>query len=86
VRTARPQSAAAFAKARALSTRGQSATLHWEEDEIPGPDVSKRETLLLLAKMTSNAYLEPNMDGWYNLTDEWDIVRRPTSPVAYFRG
>jgi putative lipase involved disintegration of autophagic bodies len=36
--------------------------------------------------MTSNAYLEPNMDGWYNLTDEWDIVRRPTSPVAYFRG
>jgi lipase ATG15 len=86
VRTARPQSAAAFAEARALSMGGQSATLHWEEDEIPGPDVSKRETLLLLAKMTSNAYIEPNTDGWYNLTDEWDIVRRPTSPVAYFRG
>ena len=79
VRTARPHSAAAFAEARALSMRGQSSALHWEEDEIPGPDVSKRETLLLLAKMTSNAYIEPNTDGWYNLTDEWDIVRRPTS-------
>ncbi|KAH9989434.1 hypothetical protein BJV77DRAFT_963908 [Russula vinacea] len=55
--------------------RGQSTTLHWEEDEIPGPDVSKRETLLLLAKMTSNAYIEPNTDGWYNLTDEWGILR-----------
>jgi lipase ATG15 len=87
VRTARPQSAAAFSEARAMSMCGQSATLHWEEDEIPGPDVSKRETLLLLAKMTSNAYIEPNTDGWYNLTDEWDIVRRPATPlVAYFRG
>jgi len=76
VRTVRPRSAAAFAHARALSMRGQSAALDWDEDEIPGPDVSKRETLLLLAKMTSNAYVEPNTDGWYNLTDEWDIVRR----------
>ena len=75
VRTARPPSEAAFTEARALSMRGQSTTLHWEEDEIPGPDVSKRETLLLLAKMTSNAYIEPNTDGWYNLTDEWGIVR-----------
>jgi hypothetical protein len=87
VRTVRPQSAAAFAEARALSMRGQSATLDWEEDEIPGPDVSKRETLLLLAKMTSNAYVEPNTDGWYNLTDEWDIVRHPTPlHVTYFCG
>ncbi len=29
------------------SMRGQSMTLGWEEDEITGPDVSKRETLLL---------------------------------------
>ena len=76
VGTVRPRSAAAFAQARALSMRGQSAALDWDEDWIPGPDVSKRETLLLLAKMTSNAYVEPNTDGWYNLTDEWDIVRR----------
>ena len=76
VRTARPPSAAAFAEARTLSMRGQSAALDWEEDEILGPDVSKRETLLLLAKMTSNSYLEPFTDGWYNLTDQWGIVRR----------
>jgi hypothetical protein len=75
VRTARPPSAAAFAEARALSMRGQSATLDWDEDQIPGPDVSKRETLLLLAKMTSNAYVEPDTDGWYNLTDKWGVVR-----------
>jgi hypothetical protein len=75
VRTARPPSAEAFAEARFLSMRGQSAALVWEVDDIPGPDVSKRETLLHLAKMTSNAYVEPNTDGWYNLTDEWGVVR-----------
>jgi hypothetical protein len=75
VRTARLPSAAAFSEARALSVRGQSTTLGWEEDEITGPDVSKRETLLLLAKMTSNAYIGPDTDGWYNLTDEWGVVR-----------
>ncbi|KAI0269485.1 alpha beta-hydrolase [Russula aff. rugulosa BPL654] len=73
VRTARPPSAEAFSEARALSRRGQSTTLNWEEDNIMGPDVSKRETLLLLAKMTSNAYIEPDTDGWYNLTDKWGI-------------
>ena len=81
VRTARPPSAAAFSEARALSMRGQSTTLDWEEDDIMGPDVSKRETLLLLAKMTSNAYVEPDTDWWYNLTDEWDIVR---SHIVFF--
>jgi lipase ATG15 len=87
LRTVRPQSAAAFAEARALSMRGQTTALHWEEDEIPGPDVSKRETLLLLAKMTSNAYLEPNTDGWYELSDKWGIVRHLTSSlVANFCG
>jgi hypothetical protein len=78
VRTARPQSAAAFSEARTLSRRGRSAALDWGVDDVPGPDVSKRETLLILAKMTSNSYIEPNTDGWYNLTDEWGIVR--TSP------
>jgi lipase ATG15 len=75
VRAARPSSTAAFSEARALSMRGQSTTLDWEVDDIMGPDVSKRETLLLLAKMTSNAYFTPDTDGWYNLTDEWGIVR-----------
>ena len=86
VRTARPPSAAAFAEARALSMRGQSTALDWEEDQMPGPDVSKRETLLLLGKMTSNAYIEPDTDGWYNLTDEWGVVRSLLSSESGFRG
>ena len=75
VRTARPPSTAAFSEARVLSMRGQSTTLDWKVDDIMGPDVSMRETLLILAKMTSNAYVEPDTDWWYNLTDEWGIVR-----------
>jgi lipase ATG15 len=47
----------------------------WEEDEIVGPDVESRETLLLLAKMTNNAYLEPGEAGWYDLGDGWNAVR-----------
>ena len=57
--------------------RGQSAALDWEEDDVLGPDVTQRETLLLLAKMTSDAYFVPGASGWYNLTDEWNVVRWP---------
>lgn len=85
VRTARPISAAAFSEARARSMHAQSATLDWEDHEIPGPDVSKRETLLLLAKMTSNAYVEPDTDAWYNLTDEWGIVRSLGSSTLHLQ-
>lgn len=74
IRTTRPSSLDAFTAARHMSERGQSAKLDWEEDEVPGPDVTRRETLLLLAKMTSNTYFKPGANGWYNLTDEWDVV------------
>jgi putative lipase involved disintegration of autophagic bodies len=60
-----------------MSQRGQSALLNWQEDEVSGPDVMRRETLLLLAKMTSNTYYEPYKRGWYNLTDDWNVVRYP---------
>ena len=46
----------------------------WEEDEIEGPDVEDRQTLLELAKMTNNAYLEPGEAGWYELSGEWNVV------------
>jgi lipase ATG15 len=75
VRTARPPSFAAVTRARHMSMRGQSAALDWEEDEVVGPDVTLRKTLLLLAKMTSDAYFVPGSSGWYNLTDEWNVVR-----------
>ena len=34
---------------------GESTVLDWDEEEVLGPNVEDRETLLLLAKMTYNA-------------------------------
>jgi lipase ATG15 len=48
----------------------------WEEEEIEGPDISKRSTLQLLAKMTNNAYLQPNETGWYDIGSQWNSVRQ----------
>ena len=53
---------------------GQSTPLDWNEEEIIGPDVESRETLLILAKMTSNAYLQPDDKGWYPLGENWTTV------------
>ncbi|KAI0264366.1 Alpha/Beta hydrolase protein [Gloeopeniophorella convolvens] len=73
LRTTRLSSLEAFTAARHMSMRGQSAMLDWEEEEVPGPDVTRRETLLLLAKMTNDAYYSPGTSGWYNLTEQWDV-------------
>ncbi len=80
LRTTRPSSPDHFQAARHLSKLGQSALLDWQEDEVSGPDVTRRETLLLLAKMTGNTYFEPHKPGWYNLTDNWNVVRHPLLP------
>ncbi|KAJ7778596.1 Alpha/Beta hydrolase protein [Mycena maculata] len=71
--THRPPSAAAYADARALSMqRAQSPVLAWDSVRVAGPDISKRETLLQLAKMTSNSYYgEPGHKSWYPL-DGWN--------------
>jgi len=53
----------------------QSVALDWNEDTVVGPDVESRETLLLLAKMTNNAYLTPKDAGWYDLGGNWSVVR-----------
>lgn len=50
----------------------------WDEDEIESPDVTNKDTLLALAKMTSNAYYDSpdtGKSGWYNLGNKWNIVR-----------
>ncbi|KAJ7184723.1 Alpha/Beta hydrolase protein [Mycena filopes] len=69
----RPPSAAAFSDARLFSMRhAQTPTFAWNSVEIPAPDVTKRETLLELAKMTSNSYYgEPGHKSWYPL-DGWN--------------
>lgn len=81
LKTSRPVSHEAFLRARSLSrfTR-QSAKLDWEEDEVVAPDVESRQTLLELAKMTNNAYLEPGEAGWYDLGGKWNVVR-PRTPL-----
>jgi putative lipase involved disintegration of autophagic bodies len=43
----------------------------WLGREVPGPDVNKRATLLQLAKMTSNAYTNPDAKDWYTLGDDF---------------
>ncbi|KAF9267953.1 alpha/beta-hydrolase [Marasmius fiardii PR-910] len=75
--TYRPSSFQDFSSARSLISGGQghlsSTVLGWEEVEIPGPNVEKRETILTLAKMTNNAYLmEPGDPEWYDLDgNQW---------------
>lgn len=72
----RPRSQSAFHEARAWSRqRGQSTLLDWDEEEIEAPDVTDNETLLLLAKMTNDAYVSPGDSEWYELGDKWNVVR-----------
>lgn len=37
----------------------------WEDVEVRAPDVSDRQTLITLAKMTSNAYVSPDSGEWW---------------------
>lgn len=41
----------------------------WEDIEVPAPDVTDRQTLIAMAKMASNAYTTPDVDGeWWPLS------------------
>lgn len=72
----KPRSQDAFHRARLRSRRhDQTEVLEWEDDEVLGPDVEDRETILQLAKMTNNAYVERGDATWYNLSDVWRNVR-----------
>ena len=72
----RPSSPAAHTQARLRSLRfSENERLDWFPDEIEGPDVEARETLLELAKMTNNAYVEPDDPAWYDLEGRWNVVR-----------
>lgn len=74
--TYRPSSFDALNDARYRSMKFvQSALLDWDEEETVGPDTESRDTLLVLAKMTSNAYLQPDDKGWYSLGENWTTVR-----------
>lgn len=46
----------------------------WDDVEIPGPDITDRQTLLALAKMASNAYILPGTDEWWPVKGYNDSV------------
>ncbi|KAF8623624.1 hypothetical protein AX17_007326 [Amanita inopinata Kibby_2008] len=76
--TFKPPSFGEFSRVRSLSLKGGNHTateqrLHWDEEEIIGPNVESRETLLELAKMTNNAYVEPGSGEWYELDGDWTV-------------
>lgn len=72
IQTHRPQSAKAFHSARLRSIRhDQSEHVLWDTTDVLGPNVEERETLLTLAKMTSNAYTSPTASDWYT-SDGWN--------------
>ena len=71
-----PESHTAFMSARSRSMRYmQSQSLTWNDHDVPGPDVDKRQTLLQLAKMTSNSYFPPGDKEWYEIGSSWNSVR-----------
>lgn len=48
----------------------------WRDEAVPVPDVEDRETVLTLALMASNAYVEtPHHGDWLNLTTGWNHTR-----------
>ncbi|KAJ6545095.1 alpha/beta-hydrolase [Mycena vulgaris] len=72
----KPPSFALHAQARAQSMRfGQSLLqdFPWEKEEVPAPDVEDRVTLLELAKMSNNAYVDPDDPAWYELGANWTV-------------
>lgn len=52
----------------------QEVVVSWDEWDVPGPDTSKRDNLMVLAKMTWNSYMTPDDATWYDLGDGWPNV------------
>lgn len=77
IKTYRPSSVAAHQRTLSrsqLSAQSELEPLQWDEDEVPAPDVESRDTLLELAKMTYNAYVDHNDTSWYDLDGKWNVV------------
>ncbi|KAG6810704.1 hypothetical protein H0H92_010667 [Tricholoma furcatifolium] len=71
--TTRPESYDAFTHVRTRSMMEmQNVALGWKDEDVVGPDVTMRETLLQLAKMTYNSYITSDQSDWYALGPEWN--------------
>jgi hypothetical protein len=70
----RPSSLSLHPKA---SVRSIMDPQRWDDMDMIGPNVEHRETLLQLAKMTSDAYVPgpDNNSEWYDLGHHWNTVR-----------
>ncbi|TRM57156.1 Alpha/Beta hydrolase protein [Schizophyllum amplum] len=76
----RPSSFSAFNSARfRFRNPLDLVPLRWDASDIPGPDYTRRDVLLELAKMTYNSYYEPSNKEWYDLGEEWNN----TSPFGW---
>ena len=72
VPTYRPTSFAAFNRARSRVMKSlQTEAGLWSSAMTTAPNVEDRETLLTLAKMTSDAYTKPGASDWYDLPSPW---------------
>jgi hypothetical protein len=69
-----------FRRPRRAARLSTIVTDDWEEKQILGPDVERRETLLQLAKMSNNAYVMPNDSAWYDLGNSWTPVIKNDYP------
>lgn len=82
----RPRSQQQFFQAREASLRRERKRLRgepveneeiavvWDEWDVPGPNTGSRDALLVLAKMTWNAYIPPEDGTWYDLGEDWGTV------------
>ncbi|KAG2017729.1 lipase [Coprinopsis cinerea AmutBmut pab1-1] len=68
----RLQSQSRITGLRSAENSGAVEPLNWEVEDVEGPDVEKRETLLLLAKMANDAYVDPKDPAWYPLDEGWN--------------
>lgn len=82
MKTHRPESLSAFMNARTRSMRYmQTEPLGWNDEDVIGPDIEKREALLQMAKMTYNSYAQPSDKDWYELELGWNAVRHHLGSV-----
>ena len=70
-RIPRPESFGAFNMARRYPQRGLTPAFDWYDWDVASPDVSKRSTLLQLAKMSYDAYAADNTTDWYDLSEPY---------------
>ncbi|CAE6461317.1 unnamed protein product, partial [Rhizoctonia solani] len=50
----------------------QSEPIEWVQKNVLAPDVTDRETLQQLARMTANAYAKKGKPNWWEMSERWN--------------